>query len=63
MVEYEVRSRAAWITLASPATRNALSSAMIEGLGAALAPCHRRSCAFAWSCSPDAGRRSAPGRT
>jgi len=36
MVEYEVRGRAAWITLASPETRNALSSAMIDGLGAAL---------------------------
>jgi methylglutaconyl-CoA hydratase len=36
MVEYEVRGRTAWITLASPETRNALSSAMIDGLGAAL---------------------------
>src|SRR5262245_39888475 len=36
MVEYEVRGRAAWITLASPETRNALSNAMIDGLGATL---------------------------
>ena len=35
-VQYEVRSRAAWITLASPATRNALSGPMIEALGCSL---------------------------
>jgi methylglutaconyl-CoA hydratase len=35
-VAYEVRGRAAWITLASPATRNALSGPMIEALGVAL---------------------------
>ena len=35
-VQYEVRGRAAWITLASPATRNALSGAMIDALGAGL---------------------------
>ena len=35
-VIFEVRGRAAWLTLASPATRNALSGAMIEALGAAL---------------------------
>lgn len=34
-VGYEVRGRAGWITLVSPATRNALSGAMIEALGAA----------------------------
>ncbi len=33
-VRYDVRGRAAWITLASPATRNALSGAMIGALGA-----------------------------
>ena len=36
MVDYEVRGRAAWITLASPETRNALSGPLIEALGAAL---------------------------
>jgi methylglutaconyl-CoA hydratase len=36
-VRTEVRGPAAWITLASPATRNALSGAMIEALGAGLA--------------------------
>ena len=35
-VQYEVRGRAAWITLASPATRNALSGPMIEALGCGL---------------------------
>jgi methylglutaconyl-CoA hydratase len=35
-VGYQVRGQAAWITLASPATRNALSASMIEALGAAL---------------------------
>jgi methylglutaconyl-CoA hydratase len=35
-VQYEVRGRAAWITLASPATRNALSAPLIEALGAGL---------------------------
>ena len=35
-VTSDVRGRAAWITLASPATRNALSGPMIEALGAAL---------------------------
>jgi methylglutaconyl-CoA hydratase len=35
-VEYAVRRRAAWITLNAPASRNALSGAMIEGLAAAL---------------------------
>ncbi len=35
-VSYDLRQRAAWITLASPGTRNALSAAMIEALGAAL---------------------------
>jgi len=35
-VRYEVRGRAAWITLASPATRNALSGALIEALGTSL---------------------------
>lgn len=35
-VRYDVRARAAWITLASPATRNALSGPMIEALAAAL---------------------------
>lgn len=34
-VDYEVRGRAGWITLASPATRNALSAPMIAGLSAA----------------------------
>src|SRR4029453_12905879 len=34
-VSYDVRGRAAWITLSSPATRNALSGAMIDALGAA----------------------------
>jgi len=36
MTRYEVRGRAAWITLDSPATRNALSGPMIEGMGAHL---------------------------
>src|SRR5262249_56493363 len=35
-VQYEVRGRAAWIPLASPATRNALSGPMIEALGCSL---------------------------
>jgi len=35
-VGYEVRGLAAWITLASPATRNALSGPMIHALKAAL---------------------------
>jgi len=35
-VQFEVRGRAAWITLASPATRNALSGPMIDALGASL---------------------------
>src|SRR5262249_53103554 len=35
-VGYEVRGLAAWITLASPATRNALSGPMIQALKAAL---------------------------
>jgi methylglutaconyl-CoA hydratase len=35
-VDYAIRGRAAWITLSSPATRNALSAAMIEGLTTAL---------------------------
>jgi methylglutaconyl-CoA hydratase len=35
-VAYDVRGRAAWITLASPATRNALSGPLIEALGGAL---------------------------
>jgi methylglutaconyl-CoA hydratase len=34
-VSYDVGGRAAWIALSSPATRNALSGAMIDGLGAA----------------------------
>ena len=36
-VRYEMRGPAAWITLAAPATRNALSGPMIEALGAGLA--------------------------
>src|SRR5262249_3387041 len=35
-VQYEVRGRAAWIMLASPATRNALSGPMIDALGRGL---------------------------
>lgn len=35
-VRYEVRGPAAWLTLAAPATRNALSGPMIEALGAGL---------------------------
>src|SRR5262249_44834131 len=35
-VRYEIRGRAAWITLASPATRNALSGPMIDALGRGL---------------------------
>ena len=33
-VRYEMRGPAAWITLASSATRNALSGPMIDALGA-----------------------------
>lgn len=36
IVRYEVRGAAAWITLASPETRNALSTALVAGLGAHL---------------------------
>jgi len=36
-VRYEMRGPAAWITLAAPASRNALSGPMIEALGASLA--------------------------
>jgi methylglutaconyl-CoA hydratase len=35
-VGYDVRGRAAWITLASPATRNALSGPVLAGLSAGL---------------------------
>ncbi len=35
-VRYERRGTAAWVTLASPETRNALSTAMVAGLGAGL---------------------------
>ena len=60
---YEVRGRAAWITLDSPATRNALSGALIEGLGARLARALADDPRCARSCSRAAGRRSAPAPT
>src|SRR5262249_8455587 len=37
VVRYDRRGAAAWITLASPDTRNALSTALVAGLGAHLA--------------------------
>lgn len=40
LVRYELRGEAAWITLASPATRNALSAAMLAELAHALRSGH-----------------------
>ena len=59
-VLYEMRGRAAWITLNAPENRNALSAAIIAGLDDASAARRSPTTRCAPSCSPATGRCSAP---